>query len=98
MAFQLFEMAKQVQGYLPQHAEPYMGGLGGSGSGIGLGRTLGTGEGVSLAVGVVPVESLLKLLAGTGLFFATFPVRFALHPLATLSPIAAYNTKPKTDL
>lgn len=51
---------------------PYLGGLGAGGLGVGLGLTLGRGTGVNLGEGVVLVESLLLVLAGTGLFLLIF--------------------------
>jgi hypothetical protein len=53
----------------------YLSGFGGNGFGIGLGLVLGTGAGVKFTPGVVPVESLLARLVGTGLFLETLPAR-----------------------
>jgi hypothetical protein len=55
----------------------YIGGLGGTGFGVGLGRLFGTGAGVMLTPGVVPVESLLAALDGEGISL----VRTAFVPL-----------------
>jgi hypothetical protein len=74
-----------------------MGGLGGCGLGMGLGRTLGTGAGVNFARGVVPVESLLTPLGGTGLFLAMPPVRLALQPSSISRLTAAASPTLKTD-
>lgn len=57
--------------------------------GTGLGLAFGTGAGVSLTPGEVPVESLLETLVGTGLFLSTVPARRVLHPSATDMVVAA---------
>ncbi|QJD97443.1 hypothetical protein HH214_16975 [Mucilaginibacter robiniae] len=64
--------------------------MGGGGFGIGFGRVLGIGDGANLGVGVVPVESLLAVLIGTGEFLLTLvAVPAALRELQLVAvPIA----------
>jgi hypothetical protein len=76
----------------------YIGGFGGGGFGIGLGLELGTGDGVSLTPGVVPLESVLVVLAGTALFFAIVPERLVLHPSDADTVIATAKQSHKANL
>jgi hypothetical protein len=63
-----------------------------------LGLELGTGDGVSLTPGVVPLESVLVVLAGTALFFAIVPARCVLHPSNTETVIVAAKQSNKANL
>lgn len=75
-----------------------MGGLGGNGLGTGFGLVLGTGEGVNLTPGEVPVESLLAALVGTGLFCAIGPALRVLQPVVNPILNMAARPRPKTNL
>ena len=77
-------------------ARIYIGGLGGNGLGTGFGLVLGTGDGVKLRPGVVPVESLLAVFVGTGLFAAIDPALRVLHPVDSPIVNIAVRQSPKT--
>jgi hypothetical protein len=59
---------------------------------------LGTGDGVKLTPGVVPVESLLAVFVGTGLFAATGPAFRVLQPVDRPIVNIAARQSPKIVL